>query len=225
MIKVLLVDDDPMVLEIIRNYIESISDYNVVGMERDGLAALTFLESTFVNLIVVDIYMPKMDGITFIRELRKKQINSDVMVATSSNDTENISTALKYGAIDYLVKPFDYERLKQTMENFRKRFITLKTTTSIDQNVIDRITNTHVGRYNLPKGIHQATLDSIREYIDRINDGMEFSAEDVSRELGISVVTLRHYFEYFTRTGIIVSRVRYGSVGRPKYIYSKNTGL
>lgn len=219
MIKVLIVEDDPMVAEINKGYIESVSDYRVIGVCKDGLEAIKFLEKNTIILAVVDIYMPKLDGISLIKELRKRQIKTDIILVTASNDTEDISIALKYGAVDYLVKPFKYDRLVQTLENYKERHYTLANKQAVEQEEIDRIIKTIRTKHALPKGMQEKTLTTILKLINNKYAKKEFGAEDLSEELGISSVTIRRYLEYLESIRKVKSEIKYGSVGRPKFIY------
>ena len=106
MIKVLIVEDDPMVAEINKGYVESVSGYKVMGSVSNGEKAMSYLSEKTIDLAIVDIYMPEMDGITFIKKMRQKQIESDVIFVTASNDVNDINTSLKYGAVDYLITTF-----------------------------------------------------------------------------------------------------------------------
>lgn len=219
MIKVLIIEDDPMVAEINEGYIESVNGYKVIGVCKDGLQAIDFLKKNTVTLAVVDIYMPNLDGISLIKELRKRQIKTDVILVTASNDTKNISTALKYGAVDYLVKPFKYDRLVQTLENYKERYYTLINKQAVEQEEIDKIIKIIKTKHSLPKGLQERTLTTILKLINSEYLKREFYAEDLSGQLGISSVTIRRYLEYLENIRKIKSEIKYGSVGRPKYIY------
>ncbi len=160
MIKVLIVEDDPMVREITGDYISDIRGFSVVGKCDNGLSALSFLEKSSVNLIVADINMPRLDGIGFIKKLRFMQNNPDVIFITGLNDPATLQSALKYGAVDYIVKPYDYERFRSTMEAFKKRFDIINSKDRISQIDIDNMLhNSHKNiKADLPKGVHSATL-------------------------------------------------------------------
>ena len=227
MIKVLIVEDDPMVVEITKSFIGEVPGYAIAGECRDGSSALEFLVKNNVDLIMADISMPNMDGITFVKELRKKLNNSDIIFVTASKDSETIKTALKYGAVDYILKPYDYERFKKTLEAYKSRFETLNKRENVEQHEIDRITNR--GSYNktseLPKGIHLSTLNKVLKVIDDADPDMELSIDYFSKAMKMSVVSLRHYTEYLCSEGIIEYDTKYGTVGRPKYIYKKTKKL
>ena len=82
MYKVLVVEDDPMVARINEQYILKNKSFSVCGKCKDGMSALEFLESNIVDLIIMDVYMPKLDGFETLRQIRKKQISADVIMVT-----------------------------------------------------------------------------------------------------------------------------------------------
>lgn len=219
MIKVLIVDDDPMVGDINKRYVESVEGYEVLGIAKNGFEALKILDRKDVGLAIVDIYMPDMDGLTLIREIRKKQIKTDIIIVTASDDREDIDTALKYGAVDYLIKPFKYERLVDTLNKFKERNNAFNREDSMRQDEIDKLIKKKETVKDLPKGLHRKTLEKIWKYISDNCQKSEFTAESLSEEIEISSVTVRRYLEYLESTQRINSSIRYGTVGRPKSFY------
>jgi response regulator of citrate/malate metabolism len=219
MIKVLIVDDDPMVGDINKRYVESVEGYEVLGIAKNGFEALKILDGKDVGLAIVDIYMPDMDGLTLIREIRKKQIKTDIILVTASDDRDDIDTALKYGAVDYLIKPFKYERLVDTLNKFKERNNAFNREDSMRQDEIDKLIKKKETVKDLPKGLHRKTLEKIWTYILDNCQNAEFSAESLSEEIEISSVTVRRYLEYLESTQRINSSIRYGTVGRPKSFY------
>lgn len=73
MYKVLVVEDDPMVAMINEQYILKNKSFSVCGKCKDGLSALEFLEANNVDLIIMDVYMPKLDGFETLRQIRKNK--------------------------------------------------------------------------------------------------------------------------------------------------------
>lgn len=219
MIKVLIVDDDPMVGDINKRYVESVAGYEVEDIARNGLEALKILGRKEVELAIVDIYMPDMDGLTLIREIRKKQIKTDIILVTASNDREDIDTALKYGAIDYLIKPFKYDRLVDTLNRFKERRDALNREDSMRQDEIDKLIKKKESVKDLPKGLQKKTLEKIWAYILENCTDDEFTAESLSELIDISSVTIRRYLEYMESINRIKSTIKYGTVGRPKSFY------
>ncbi|MCG8539514.1 MAG: response regulator [Clostridia bacterium] len=220
MINVLIVEDDPMVAKLNEKYVETIDGFNVIGVVSNGEEALGFCKKNKVDLIILDIYMPKLDGVNFLKELRKKFMMIDVILVTASKETQNIDAVLKLGAVDYLIKPFDYERLKNSLEGYLNRFRVLKSTEIVKQEELDQITKAcKIERdIGLKKGLHRRTLERIRKFM-KDNSNKYLSSEMVAEEMALSKVTVRRYLEYMEEIGQVKLEVEYGSVGRPLYLY------
>jgi len=220
MINVLIVEDDPMVAKLNEKYVESVDGFNVIGVVSNGDEALRFCKKKKVDLIILDIYMPKLDGISFLKELRKKFMMIDVILITASKETQNIDAVLKLGAVDYLIKPFDYERLKNSLENYVNRYKVFQSTDTVKQEELDRITKNFELRSNatLKKGLHKKTLERIRKFMKE-NPKEYFSSEVIAEEIALSKVTVRRYLEYMETIEQVKLKVEYGSVGRPSYLY------
>ena len=92
MYKVLIVEDDPMVTMINEQYVKKNKNFEIVGKCSDGLSALEFLEHNEVDLIVLDVYMPHMDGFETLRRIRNKQIAVEVIMVTAANDRNSLES-------------------------------------------------------------------------------------------------------------------------------------
>lgn len=89
--------------------------YFVEGV-ANGYEALTYLRRQSVNLIVTDIKMPRMDGITFLRELNKDFPKSNVIMITAYGGVDSYLEAMNLGAFEYIHKPVQIDELKIIME-------------------------------------------------------------------------------------------------------------
>ena len=121
MIKVLIIEDDPMVAELNRYYLEQVGGFQLVHIASSGAEALDFLNKTKVDLILLDIFMPGINGLEFLARLRKMENEADVIIVSASTDSHSIRKALQYGAVDYLIKPFEYERFYEALTAYKKR--------------------------------------------------------------------------------------------------------
>ena len=121
MYKVLIVEDDPMVAMINEQFVSRHKDFTVVEKCGDGESALEFLEENKVDLVIMDVYMPVMDGFETLRQIRKRQIEVDVIMVTAANETEALKEGLHLGVVDYLVKPFNREELIVRLEALIRR--------------------------------------------------------------------------------------------------------
>lgn len=218
--KVLIVEDDPMVAQINKKYVESVEGFQVIGVMGDGNQALEFLKKNKVDLIILDIYMPKLDGITFLMEMRQRQITCDVIMVTAAKEVEKIHDAMQLGIIDYLIKPFEYERLKKALEHYTMRSNLFRTKDCVNQEDIDKImlTKSKNSKENLPKGLNKKTLDRVVLFIES-NQCKSMSAEEIADGLGVTKVTVRRYMSYLEKIGYVEQEIEYGSLGRPSYKY------
>ena len=103
--KVLIVEDDPMVAMINEQYVLKNPSFTVAGTCRNGAEALQFLESNPVDLILLDVFMPVMNGTETLKKIRENKIDSEVIMVTAANDTATIEDTMHLGVLDYLIKP------------------------------------------------------------------------------------------------------------------------
>lgn len=221
MIKVLIVEDDPMVAQINKRYVESLNGFKVLGISTNGNEALKFVKTNNVDLIILDIYMPNVDGIKFLKEMRKNNIMTNVIMVTAANETNSIDEALTLGAIDYLVKPFEYERLKSSLESYLQRYKLLNKSTVVSQEDIDKITmrkNNIKNDYITQKGLHVNTLNRIRKFM-RDNCDRILSTDEIAEKLTLTKVTVRRYLDYLEVISEVELIIEYGSIGRPSHLY------
>lgn len=220
MIRVLIIEDDPMVARINKNYIESVDGFKILGICGNEVEALEFIKKREVDLIILDIYLPKGDGISILKEIRKIRTNCDVIMVTASTELDNIKDSLRLGVIDYLIKPFEFARLKKALENYLARCSILNGSRTIKQEDIDMFTSSNISLIDetIQKGLNRLTLNRIMRFIEK-NAEKQLSVEEISEGLDITKVTVRRYMDYLEKIGYIVREIEYGSVGRPAYKY------
>lgn len=223
-IRVVIVEDDIMVAELNKAYVESIPGFIVSRILTNGADALEYLASNHMELLLLDVYMPKLDGIKLLEEMRKKSILTDVILVTASKDVQHIDEVLKLGAVDYLIKPFEYERIRKALENYSLRFQLLHDKQTFRQEDIDAITsksfNIHLN--SLQKGLNQRTLDRICEFMARNNERF-YTSEEVAEKTRLSRVTIRKYLDYLVSIDKIVADTQYKAIGRPGHLYKYNS--
>lgn len=220
MINVLIVEDDPMVAQINKKYTESVDGFGVVGVCHNGRQALEMIDTNNIDLIILDIYMPKLDGISFLKEIRSVGISTDIIMVTAADEADKLNEVLKLGAIDYLIKPFEYERFKEALNKFKVRYKLLTTKSIVNQEDIDKITSRNISNLNeeLQKGINDRTLKRLKNFLKECGEEC-FTCEEIAEEMRLSRVTIRRYLEYMTSTGELNRDIEYGEIGRPKTIY------
>ena len=102
-----IIEDDPMITRLNRRYIEQDSRFAVVQTFSAAHPALFWLRRNPIDLIILDVYMPQMSGTELLLQLRAEGVDADVIMVTSANDAKTVNDAVRLGAVDYLVKPFD----------------------------------------------------------------------------------------------------------------------
>ena len=118
LIRVLLVDDEPLVREGLRDALSVISDVEVAGECRDGLEALEAIINLAPDVVFLDIQMPGLNGFEVLRRLGERP--RPVVVFVTAYD-EYAVHAFEVNAVDYLLKPFDEERVRVAVERVRAR--------------------------------------------------------------------------------------------------------
>ena len=117
--KVLVIDDEPGVRELISEALR-ISEITAV-QAADGLEALSFLRRERFDLLILDINMPKLDGLALLEKLRTEGMSVPVLMLSARADRADINQGLRIGADDYLTKPFSIEELVLRVKAIMRR--------------------------------------------------------------------------------------------------------
>lgn len=220
MYEVIIVEDDPMVSMINRQYVAQNPHFHVAASCADGASALDFISKHTVHLAILDMYMPRLDGIGLLRELRAKNLPVSVIMVTAANDSACLENALRLGIVDYLVKPFTAQRFQQALDSFLSRQNALRDLSSLSQQSIDSILGAQRdrGQDQLPKGIQDQTLETICSYMKN-SRAIEMTSEEIADKVGLSRVTVRRYMNHLLEKGCISGRMNYETGGRPCMLY------
>tara|TARA_B110000211_G_C14077515_1_gene552894 strand:- start:1889 stop:2572 length:684 start_codon:yes stop_codon:yes gene_type:complete len=106
-----LVDDEPMDLLALKVLMRAFSDFKVIGDFQDPLEAMEFTENNKVDLLILDVEMPKLNGLDFIKSV--KNVPHIILISSNSNYA---AEAYDYNVTDYIVKPVSKERLEQSIQ-------------------------------------------------------------------------------------------------------------
>ena len=115
--KVLLVDDSATMRTIQKRCLKKLGLEDVVEAE-DGLQALERFESHNFDVVLSDWNMPRMDGLTLLKEIRKRNKSIPIIMITTEAERSRVVTAIQAGVSDYLVKPFTPDGLKEKLERW-----------------------------------------------------------------------------------------------------------
>ncbi|WP_019804535.1 response regulator transcription factor [Streptococcus mutans] len=120
MIKVLIADDQELIRESLKIVLSSYKDIEVVDAVDDGFAVLESMKKVQPDLVLMDIRMPKMDGVLCTKTVKENYPNVKVIILTTFDDDDFIFKALQYGASGYILKGISMEDLYQAIVTVNK---------------------------------------------------------------------------------------------------------
>jgi two-component system response regulator DctR len=222
-IRVLIVEDDPMVAHINKKYTETVEGFTVLGVVKTGKAALEFLKKDIVDLMILDLYLPQISGVEALDALRREGQEVDVIVITAADDSKTVAKVLRNGVIAYIEKPFLFERYQSVLEAYRDFFHKAHQQQHLNQEDIDclSVVRKEAVSEEMPKNFSSLTLDTLVRYLTSQNQFL--SAQEVAFSVNISRGTVRRYLEYLVEQGLIEKVMDYKSVGRPVHRFKMNT--
>ncbi|AET67323.1 response regulator of citrate/malate metabolism [Desulfosporosinus orientis DSM 765] len=220
-IDLVLVEDDPMVMEVNAGFIKKIGGFKICGIAKTGKKALEIIRELRPRLVILDIYLPDLSGIQILQEIRKLGIPTDIILITAAQDVETVQAGLRFGVVDYIIKPFKFERISSALNHYLTYAEQFKNRGELNQEDLDRlvkilpVTENQKSREReeLPKGLREITLQQVYNFLKASKIGL--SAEEVAIGAGLARVTARRYLEYLEKINRVTLETQYGSVGRP----------
>ena len=226
-IRTIIAEDDPRIAEIQHRFLQKLDAFEAVGLAHNLEDCREMIDVLEPDLILLDIHFPDGNGLDILKSLRDQNRNIDVILVTAAKDVDSLKSAMHGGVFDYIVKPLEFSRMRDSLSRFRDHFERLKTLDTVEQSDIDglipRAKNenlTKSGSNLLPKGIDALTLNKVRELLQSLPDSQ--GAETVGKKIGVSRTTARRYLEYLVSTNELVVDVTYGGVGRPERHYCRS---
>jgi response regulator of citrate/malate metabolism len=221
MITTLVVDDDFRVAAIHAAYVQRIDGFAVAGQAHSVAEALTAIDLLTPDLILLDLYLPDDSGLAVMRSLAERDHpRPDVLAITAARDVSSVRTAMQLGAVNYLVKPFAFNTLRDRLVGYRDLRQRLTSLEQADQRDVDALYAT-LHAPTLPtapaKGHSAPTLAMVRDAVCESPE--DVSAAEVAVLVGISRPTALRYLSYLAQHGIVQLHLRYGSTGRPEHRY------
>ncbi len=187
---VILADDQLMIRESLKIVLESEPDITVAGTAQDGVQALALLEKHNADVAVLDIRMPKMDGVLCTREIKKRFPDVKVIILTTFDDDDFVYSALRYGASGYLLKGLDTRELVKAIRTVHQGGAMINP--DVAHKVVEMFS-----RVSQTTGIEvepeqeAALSDTERAIIREVGKGK--SNREISRTLFLSEGTVRNY--------------------------------
>ncbi|KAB2332274.1 response regulator [Cytobacillus depressus] len=228
MIKVIIVEDDPMVAMINQQYLERFGGFQIIATVGRIDELWNVLNKDIPDLILLDVYLPGETGIDFLQEVRQKQLSVPIIMITAAHDIPTIKKSLEYGVIDFLIKPFSYERFKMAIEKFLQYHSLTTELEKADQDMLDQILINERGPSPfipdnkkfvaiVPKGLSKITLKRILLIVS--DQKGDFSTEDIAKEVDLSRISTKKYLNFLNEIGYLREELKYLAVGRPITVF------
>ena len=191
MLKVLIVDDEAVVRRGIVLGVDWASmGCIVVGEASNGEEGIVAAQQYSPNLIITDVRMPKMDGISMMQELRRRGSRAHVIMLTAYSDFDYARSALQFGADDYLLKPFQDKELVAAIERIHR-----KEQEKSGLSVSDELP--------LAKGDKSRYVLEAMEYISEHYAESSINITEIAQHLGVSEGHLSHVFKKETKYTVV----------------------
>jgi two-component system response regulator DctR len=218
-LQVLIVEDDPIIASVYKRTVSDISRLEVAGTVARGEDALAFLKRHPCDLMLLDLKLAGMSGLTLLQRLRGAGYPIEVICLTASCSSSAVRALVQRGAVDYLVKPFTVERLRQSLGRYLYRVAAFRES-QLDQEAVDRVCA--AGRSPkrwLPKGLTEAGVSRVCDALDE--RGGASSSTEIANAAGLARVTARRYLEYLVATGLASVEAVPAGPGRPRKLYRR----
>ena len=221
--KVLIVEDDFRVANIWKEFTHTVPEFQVTGTANSGEDALNLLQEDPTDLMIMDVYMPDIDGVQLLHEIRKQRMALDVIAITAAKESKIVQRVIRLGVLDYIIKPCALERYQLALNRFKqvREFFVRE---ELEQNELDELLHWNPGvlgnSRKLPKGMQELTMKKVLRCFD--NNPYSRSAEEISKATGLSLATVQRYLRYLAENEMIKKELTYGSQGRPEHKYTKS---
>jgi len=172
--------------------------------------------------VVTDLKMEGMTGLDLLKAIKNNYPDTEVILMTAFATQKNAVEAMKEGALDYLIKPFQFPRFEEALNGWKAKRNLMGSHQYYEQADVDRLL--HGGapeladNKRLPKGLTPQTLRTLCQWIDA-HPETEFSTDDLANAVGISRVSCRKYLIWLAQINLLFTSIHYGATGRPVYRY------
>ncbi|MFJ7735803.1 response regulator [Lysinibacillus sp. NPDC097287] len=222
-IEVLIIEDDVRVADVHRRFLEKIEGFHVIACAHTGEEALDWLMSFSPQLILLDVFLPDILGIDLIDKIQEIRPTSNIILITAATEAHIVQVAYRKNVTDYILKPFTFEQLKESIEKFRIKHSILQNNEKFTQEKIQQLwpkvpSNDKIDLSPLlPKGIDPTTMNHVVGYLNIVENGT--TAEVLGKSIGVSRSTARRYLEFLVTQKQAYTELTYGTVGRPERRY------
>jgi DNA-binding NarL/FixJ family response regulator len=183
-IKIVLADDHILIREGIRKLLEFDGSMKVIAEAGDGVECLKILKTVKPDILLLDINMPKMNGIDVLDEMRAQKSDIKVLILTVHNEVDYLLKAIELGAEGYILKDTGFEELKKAIN------IIADGETYIQPRLIPTL-NSRLIKYNIDKEKIDKLTNREREILAQIAEGL--LNKEIASNLNISERTIKNH--------------------------------
>lgn len=226
-IEVLVIEDDVRVADVHCRFLEKIEDFTVIARASTGEEALDWLQSFSPHLILLDVFLPDILGVDLIDKIQEVSPTSSIILITAATEAHIVQKAYQKNVTDYILKPFTFEQLKESIEKFRYKYLLLKNNEKFTHEKIQYLwpkagsSPLQETPLLLPKGIDPTTMNHVINHLSIMENGS--TAELLGKNIGVSRSTARRYLEFLVTQKQVYTELTYGTVGRPERRYFIST--
>lgn len=196
---ILIIDDHPLFRKGVRQLLSMGEQYEIVGEAADGVGGLSMIESLKPDMVLLDLNMKSMSGHDVLEEVKKRELDTEVVIMTVSNQDSDVAKAIHLGADGYLLKDMEPEDILIKLGQVSEGSVV------IDDNISMLLTNM------LKSGSHSTTLDNVKltqretQIMGLLVKGMNNKL--MARELNISDGTVKVHIKNILRKIQVSSRL------------------
>jgi response regulator of citrate/malate metabolism len=215
--RVMIVEDDAVVARLHSRFVARAPGFVPVGVAQTAVEAECMVETLRPHLVLLDLGLPGEDGIALLRQLRARGDPVEVIVVSAASSRDAVRATVQLGVVDYLVKPFQQERLRKSLGLFHRR-IALLGDPKLTQDQVDRVCSDGPNTYRwLPRDLSDERLDRIQDILAA--SPAPLTAAEIGADAGVSRVTARRYLEYLVTVGQAKTDNVSSGPGRPRKTY------
>jgi response regulator of citrate/malate metabolism len=196
-------------------YVREQPGFELVCATSDPRRALDAVRTLQPQLVLVEA--GPAGGLALLADIRESRAPVEAIVTGADSRPETVRAALRLGAIDYLVKPFEPERLRRSLAAFRRRMAVDAAVGPLSQEEIDTLVRRDGGRW-LPRDLDEQRLEQVRAAL-RLHGG-PLTADDLAESVGVARTTAWRYLEYLVTVGDASVELLPAGYGRPPKAYS-----
>jgi len=210
---VLVVDDDFYVARMHAQYVDAVPGFTALEPEPDGRRVQARVRAEQPDLVLLDVHLPQVSGLELLAEL-----DADVMMLSAAAEAETVRTALRRGAMAYLVKPFEPTALASKLRAYARYRRILASARVLDQAGIERAGRVMFGGAEEVGSTPAPTEASVLAAVTGAQG--ELTVTEVAEAVGVSRATAQRYLSQLAREGRLRLNLRYGQRGRPEHRYT-----